>query len=447
VLGAAHLYAQGLRIRLSFRDTLDSRLLRAEEVEPFTTCIAGGQSGTVEAAGAYAVVCSWRAQVQGTIEVKFDSSDTYYPRTAQFTTPGDQELGVVPRYRVLGSIFLRGRLFRVDEESQGYPIVRCTFERSTSTSLDTVRAFSGRYSCPDRGRSRRNLQRVLVAAAGPGVRLTEGHADVPCSAGIDILQCRFVDTLNIPLRAAQAPPVLEAVVVAKGSGQQKLATLGVGVVLGADSAAYSLSFALVGSNVAFFRGFGNRDWIGLRPSAAANIGNGTRASPNNVFFDFAAAWSLLTTYTDVLFVEVAPSASADKSFSTGLLYLATGTRYLVYRKDLASTTGFSVTPGIRVDLGRRYNEAGPSNNFYRVVPSLRANIEIGAKFTADLNTEVFVVRGDDQVIPAGSYGNVTVAVDYRLARVFSFTCRYVAGHDQPLYKRLNAVMIGASLYR
>jgi hypothetical protein len=240
--------------------------------------------------------------------------------------------------------------------------------------------------------------------------------------------------------------------------QEKIASIGVGLnIKNNDSITYNFSFSFnrtpaveedAGPSLKVFQ-LGKSTIFSLRPSSQVDVGNGVENSPNNLFFDLeleglSRIHNLKTT--NILY-EFAPSISADKNFYTGLLYSSLGVKLLYY--NYPSDYAFYVLPGINFDLVRRVVKGTSPYGSFRIDGTLDFNLKIKKLINFTILSKLFYIRNDASVIANGTYGNLTASIDFKFPfyNKLGLSAKYSIGYDQPLYKKVNSISFGISLFK
>jgi hypothetical protein len=214
------------------------------------------------------------------------------------------------------------------------------------------------------------------------------------------------------------------------------------------------------------------------PTAAANIGNGTDVSPDNVLASGELWLSGNVRKSGIgawlpQFV-LAPSMSADKDFRTKLYYLPARFQFVVYNNP--NYPGFVVVPAIRADVGRRTLAGDSSSTFERVVPSLDGSVESSGGWKLSVASKGYWIHNDERIIANGLHGLIVATIDKRFVDqkattrhmddlrkgclsghacnpayepVFNqlgLSLGYEAGYEEPKYLRLNAVSLSVAWY-
>ena len=214
--------------------------------------------------------------------------------------------------------------------------------------------------------------------------------------------------------------------------------------------------------------------FGIRPSAEGDFGKDVESSPNNVLASIGIESQYRSGTNSVIIPELNITGSSDKTFSTGLVYCDLGVKYLYYNNP--STPRFSILPGLNFNYGQRVSDANSPNAFQRMVVSLITSFSLGENvpktktiyttkndtcFTEEteiittfkervkfsLTTKLYSIRNDTTVISNGFYGNLTFSVDVYLTDNFGLYGKYVLGHEQPEFKKMNSVSFGLAFFR
>lgn len=259
-------------------------------------------------------------------------------------------------------------------------------------------------------------------------------------------------------------------------GQERLFAVGFGKTFVSDDST-NLSFNLdlnripgksEGGGGFFFmnRNLGASRWrMYIKPTLDINIGSGVSSAPNNISvgtpigfaYDFEQGQKKLGLLS--FFIELAPEIVADKTMA-GALYYLSASPYIKYsfvdRVEIDLLTGVSMANGSRdqpeTDLEYYGRFTVP---FYLKFKAIQGVAKKGKpdekKFKRlCLTTSVKYNRilEDDKVItPEDTYWFCNTKLDIYITPNLGLNLTYNNGHEEPLFKRNNAISVGIVLAR
>ncbi len=241
--------------------------------------------------------------------------------------------------------------------------------------------------------------------------------------------------------------------------QTKIADLGFGIKPGNEKGIFSFNFSFNRTEATEEEAggylwsknkvFGKHDRIYIKPSAEANLGN-IESSPNNILLEVPLQYTVKTRPGQSFFYDIAPAFNASNTLDTGLYYIETGPKYLIF--NIHSPIGFFILPEFLIQIGKRYNKS-VDEVFIRYTPSLKASLLLvqnedkthRLEITASI--KLFFIN-NDKLAPKDDMHLFSGSLTYKLKnKLIGFSLKYINGYDQPLFKKMNAFTFGVAFYK
>lgn len=185
------------------------------------------------------------------------------------------------------------------------------------------------------------------------------------------------------------------------------------------------------------------DILALKPSAEANFGN-VESSQNNFLFETGLDYSKILGRTTRIFAELVPAFNSNKNLDTSLYYGNLGIKFLYH--NYPSKIPFYIVPSLNFHSGQRI-ESSSKNLFYRIVPSVKTSAKFfKKKLTFSVEAKTFFIFNDSE-IPNGSYALLNTSINFMINKSIGISAKYVNGYDQPIFKKIEAITLGFSIYR